>query len=169
MLLCPDPEELRAAQVCLRSIVLCAHPFKLPFSDHNHVGCRQVKLACDAQSRTPCTRCRERHLECRFDANFKRIATRTLARKVTTEISNLQALADASSPYSKGSTSSQLPHIQLNGHSPEPEPVLLADIRPSDIQSGGRWLQIEPSLEPTSFISGDTAMPEEVILELFSQ
>lgn len=153
----------------MRGSVLCAIPFCWPVSDHNYVGCRQVKLACDAQIRTPCTRCREGHLECRFDANFKRIATRTLARRVTTEISNLQASTDASSPYSKGSASSQLPYIQLNGQSPGPEAALPSIIRAGSTQSGKRWLQVEQSLELTSFVSGDTTMPEEVMMELFSQ
>lgn len=42
--------------------------------------CRQAKVACDARkTRTgQCTRCRLKQLDCRFDANFKRISTRRL-------------------------------------------------------------------------------------------
>lgn len=42
--------------------------------------CRQAKVACDAR-RTPtgqCSRCRLKQLDCRFDANFKRVSTRRL-------------------------------------------------------------------------------------------
>ncbi|RYP78084.1 hypothetical protein DL771_000777 [Monosporascus sp. 5C6A] len=47
-------------------------------------ACRQAKVACDARSKAPnpCSRCDEKKLSCRFDKNFKRIATRQLARDI---------------------------------------------------------------------------------------
>jgi hypothetical protein len=44
--------------------------------------CRQAKVACDARKirNGQCSRCRLKQLDCRFDANFRRIPTRRLVK-----------------------------------------------------------------------------------------
>lgn len=45
-------------------------------------SCRQAKVACDARKirNGQCSRCRLKQLDCRFDANFRRIPTRRLVK-----------------------------------------------------------------------------------------
>ncbi|KAF2092443.1 hypothetical protein NA57DRAFT_7371, partial [Rhizodiscina lignyota] len=65
--------------------------------------CRQAKLACDARKTLngPCSRCKSKGLDCRFDAKFKRVSTRRLATEISHE---LHALRSAEEPFSLHST-----------------------------------------------------------------
>ena len=164
MSLCPAHVELRPTRVSVDWTCL------IPLT--TIAGCRQVKLACDAQVRTPCTRCRDRNLECRFDQNFKRLSTRLLAREVTAEISNLQksnkilsdggfsissnshsSLVDARSPRKEEEQQPRMPLLQIN-----------------DRQSSSAWLQVQtPPLEQARFVSAGLALSEEAVYNLFKQ
>ncbi|KAI1379539.1 hypothetical protein F4677DRAFT_409609 [Hypoxylon crocopeplum] len=47
-------------------------------------ACRQAKTACDARKNapSPCSRCSEKELSCRFDRNFKRVSQRQISRDI---------------------------------------------------------------------------------------
>lgn len=53
-------------------------------------SCRQARVACDARKTLTgqCSQCRLKQLDCRFDANFKRVSTRRLVHTLVSSICN---------------------------------------------------------------------------------
>lgn len=146
--------------------------------------CRQAKVACDARKTLngPCSRCRSKDLDCRFDANFKRVSTRRCVDiclfvfPLCTILSHKSRLTEQISHEVHASRSAEetshatpflrsLPNFQSipqNEHSAEP--ALCA----SDMQKHAvSWLDTTDSDAACSYNLGRLNLESATVIELF--
>ncbi|KAL7919038.1 hypothetical protein ACQKWADRAFT_323294 [Trichoderma austrokoningii] len=125
--------------------------------------CRQAKVACDARkTRTgQCSRCRLKQLDCRFDANFKRISTRRITEEIRQELHALRSSEDAA--YAQPSTAKTITSSQSISDDNATAPMKSAP----GPASASLWLDITDSDAACSFALGTLNLDAQTAIELF--
>ncbi|KAI1608466.1 hypothetical protein EDD36DRAFT_469351 [Exophiala viscosa] len=135
-------------------------------------GCRQVKLACDARKTAPdpCSRCKLKDLDCRFDTKFRRVATRRLAEEISNEVHALRskertATAAVGDTFDVRLDADTLAKLQSNTStkaSPEQWPVL-----PPELGRLNSWPDRTACNEATSLAFGNIDVNPATVIEAF--